>query len=121
MKQFIASVLSVVTLLFSYIGIKLPAIDIPGITTREVVGGYTQYRCVTDADRAVLNEALEKLDGVGFRPLLVQTQVVAGTNYHFVALATPVVPNPKPYLVYINVFKPLTGPAKQGAIEKMFG
>ena len=78
----------------------------------DIVGGYTADRAITDDDLKVFNEAMNGLVGVGYEPTLVATQVVAGTNYRFTAMATPVVLNPVPYKVYVYIFKPLQGPAQ---------
>ncbi|MCL2671141.1 MAG: hypothetical protein FWF10_03785 [Clostridiales bacterium] len=74
-----------------------------------IVGGYTEDRAVTEDDLAVFNAAMEHLVGVNYVPTLVATQVVAGTNYRFMATAMPVVPDAESYEVYIYIFQPLAG------------
>ena len=71
------------------------------------VGGYTTFRLVEAEDLAVFQEAAEGLAGVDFEPLIVATQIVAGTNYCFLCNATPVVLEPVPYLVKVTIHKPL--------------
>ena len=82
-----------------------------------LLGGYTAERAVTDEDLTVFNEAMPPLDGVGYRPVLVSTQVVAGLNYRFTVIASPVVRFPVPSLVHVFIFKPLEGPAELVSIE----
>ena len=77
-----------------------------------IPGGYTADRALTEDDLIVFNEAMDGLVGVDYKPALVATQVVAGTNFRFTAAATAVVPNAEPYKVYIYIFKPLQGPAQ---------
>jgi len=77
-----------------------------------LAGGYSADRSVTDEDLKVFNEAMNGLVGVSYKPTLVATQVVAGTNYRFTTTATPVVPNPVPFKAYVYIFKPLQGPTQ---------
>lgn len=74
-----------------------------------VLGGWTvpfyKEPDMNDGAYEVFEKAFAEWTGVGFNPFaLLGTQVVAGTNYAFLCLATPVVADPNPYwaIVYIN-------------------
>ncbi|MGO0881518.1 hypothetical protein ACTPDI_01955 [Clostridioides difficile] len=47
------------------------------------------------------------LKGVDYEPLIVATQVVAGTNFKFICNATAITNPPKDYLAEIIIFKAL--------------
>ncbi len=61
-------------------------------------GGFTKFRPVEEADLKLFQEAIGGLEGVNYEPLIVATQVVAGTNYKFICNAEAVVLNPRPNL-----------------------
>lgn len=69
-------------------------------------GGFTKFRPVEEEDLKVFQEAKGGLVGVDYEPLIVATQVVAGTNYKFICNAEAEVLNPRPYLAEISVFQP---------------
>ena len=71
------------------------------------VGGWSKFRAVEEEDLKVFNEAVGMLEGVGYEPLIVSTQVVAGTNFKFICNATSVTNPPQNYLAEIVVFIPL--------------
>lgn len=73
-----------------------------------VLGAYTKFRPLTKEDKKVFDLALEGLVGVDYEPLIVATQVVAGTNYKFVCNATIVYPDSIPFLAMVKVFAPLS-------------
>ena len=50
---------------------------------------------------------MEGLDGVGYTPLSVQSQVVKGTNYRFLCEATTVTLEPQTSQAMVTVYKPL--------------
>lgn len=75
------------------------------------VGGFTKFRVVNDDDLKVFHEALEGFTGSSFEPLIVSTQVVAGTNYKFICNAQMVTNPPIDYTAEIMIFKPLEGKA----------
>ena len=57
----------------------------------EIVGGYVDVEdgTLTDELKDIFNKALEGLTGATYEPIeLVATQVVAGTNYKFLANGT---------------------------------
>ncbi len=83
-------------------------------------GGYSEWNFdLTSEAMEVFNEALQGLMGVNYKPFAFATQVVAGTNYSFLAKARPVVPNPSLGVAKIHVFAPLPGqgPPKLGDID----
>jgi len=84
-----------------------------------LVGGYSQDRALTEEDMEVFNQALEGFTGVAYEPTLVATQVVAGLNYRFTTIATPVIPEPYSYPAYVYIFKPLSGPPELVKVEKI--
>ncbi len=70
-------------------------------------GGFTKFRPVEEDDLKVFQEAKGGLTGVDYEPLIVATQIVAGTNYKFICNAEAVVLNPHPYLAEVSIFQPL--------------
>ena len=67
---------------------------------------------MTDEYKAIFAQALEMLLGVDYEPIaLLGTQVVAGTNYCFLAKATVVYPDAQPKYVLVYVYKDLSGEA----------
>jgi hypothetical protein len=44
-------------------------------------GAYGPFRAVDPTTKAIFDKAMAGLLGVGYRPLIVASQVVAGTNY----------------------------------------
>jgi len=84
-----------------------------------IAGGYTEDRDVTPEDLEIFYKALEGLTGVAYEPSKVATQVVAGMNYRFTATATPVIPDPEPYMARVTIFAPLAGEPELVEIETM--
>lgn len=82
-------------------------------------GGWTSFRPLTSEDKDVFNKALNGLVGVGYEPLLVATQVVAGINYRFFCNAKVVYPNAPYYAAIILIFKPLQGDAHITSIQRV--
>ena len=77
-----------------------------------IAGGWSAWHSpVSEEAKTVLGEALAGWVGAKFEPLAFATQLVSGTNYAYLALATPVVPNAKAHPVSITVYKPLQGKA----------
>lgn len=72
-----------------------------------MVGAYTKFRGLEEADKKVFEEATSGLMGVNYEPLLVATQVVAGTNYKFICNATAVTNPPKEFAATVTVFQDL--------------
>ena len=84
----------------------------------QMSGAYSEDRELTEEDIAVFEEALSGLTGVVYEPLMVSTQVVAGTNYRFTCNATIVVPDAEPYTAYVYVFRSLDGEVELVEIER---
>jgi hypothetical protein len=73
-----------------------------------IVGGWTTYRKLTPEDRQVFDEAMKDFVGVKYTPLLVSTQVVAGTNYRYKCTAS-MPPTEVVWEAIVEIFKPLKG------------
>ena len=72
-----------------------------------LVGGWTPSASpeITEDLQAVFDKGLEGLLGVSYAPVAyLGSQVVAGTNYCFLAQATVVIPDARPtyVLIYLN-------------------
>lgn len=62
---------------------------------------------------AAFDKAMEGFVGVGYKPVaLLGTQLVAGTNYYFLCMATPVVPDPVSHWATVTVYADLAGNAE---------
>lgn len=72
-------------------------------------GAYSKFRILTNEDKEIFNMALKDLVSISYEPLIVASQVVAGTNYKFVCNATTIYPGASPYLAMITIFVPLSG------------
>lgn len=82
-----------------------------------VPGGYTDFRALTAADTLVFQTAIANLVGVTYQPIGVRTQIVNGTNYTFLALATLTTgTTTNSYYVLINVYQALDGTITLGTI-----
>ena len=67
---------------------------------------------LTDETKAIFAKALDGLVGVDYEPIAcLGTQVVAGTNYCFLAKATVVYPGAQPTYVLVYVYQDLEGNA----------
>ena len=92
-------------------------LDRKGSTTAEgLMGGWQDAselpNFLSEDENKVFEKALEGLDGVSYKPVaILATQVVAGTNYAFLATGTAVVENPVTHLYVINVYADLQGNA----------
>ena len=81
------------------------------ITEPQMVGAYTDFR-EPDADEIALFNSVMNEDYEGailYIPKLVKTQVVAGLNYFFLAIADPQQEGIEPYEVDIIIYQPLAG------------
>lgn len=78
-------------------------------TAQPLCGGYTGQRALTDDERQLFEDVTRELDGVGYVPESVATQVVAGINYRFICTAKTVTRRPETYQAEITVYKPLPG------------
>ncbi len=75
-----------------------------------IPGGYTDWSFdLTPEALDVFNKAFQGLIGVTYEPFAFATQVVAGTNYSFLAKKMTAIPNPPLEIVKIHVFAPLPG------------
>lgn len=89
-----------------------------GNTTPEGMGGgWTDNselpNMVGDDLTKSFNEALEGIMGVGYEPVCVlATQVVAGTNYAFLAKGTTVTPEAPTHLYIVSIYVAMDGSAK---------
>lgn len=73
-------------------------------------GGWTNFNFnISSAQSEIFKKALAGLLGVGYTPLAVATQVVAGTNYCFLSKATVVVPDAPESAAKVYIFQPLKG------------
>lgn len=80
-----------------------------------VLGGWSivDDTAPTDEAKAALSKALEKLVGANYEAVaLLETQVVAGTNYLLLCKITPVVPNPSSHYGIVSVYADLQGGAE---------
>jgi len=82
-------------------------------------GGYSAFEKLTAETEKVFHEALSHLIGVKYVPLLVSTQVVAGTNFLYICNATPVYPNAATYGVEVLIFRPLQGSPHVISIKRL--
>lgn len=75
-----------------------------------IAGGWTNFNfSISSAQSDIFKKALAGLLGVGYTPLAVATQVVAGTNYCFLCKAVVVVPNAPESAAKIYIHQPLQG------------
>ena len=94
--------------------IELPEMPNTDEPVAAVAGGWqVSYEPeMTEALSAVFMKALEGLTGVDYVPVAcLGTQVVAGTNYCFLAKATGVYPGALPKLVLVYVYEDFSGNA----------
>ena len=74
---------------------------------QDFVGGWTPNRPLEEEDRKLFEQALNGLVGVKYTPLEVSTQIVAGTNYHFICHAEMMTATPVIFYAKVCIFKPL--------------
>lgn len=72
-------------------------------------GGWTAFGPIDAQSRAVFDVAIAGLTGVGYKPLEVSTQIVAGKKYRFLCDATVVTLHASTYKAMVNIFEPLNG------------
>ncbi len=80
-----------------------------------LMGGWTPADdfAVTPEAKEIFDKGLEGLLGMNYTPLaLMGTQVVAGTNYCFLARGVEVYPNAQPAYYLIYLYKDLEGNVK---------
>ena len=91
-----------------------PAAPAPEKTVvREVpkAGGWSRFAMLSATDQAVFKETMAGLAGVGYEPLVVRKQVVAGMNYEYFCNARVVYPGTEWYPAMVLIHKPLKGSA----------
>lgn len=77
---------------------------------KAIFGGWTSFNFdVSDEAKAVFGKALDGLTGVGYTPLAVATQVVAGINYCFLCKGEVVAPGGHQIAAKVYIFEPLPG------------
>ena len=86
------------------------------VTPEGLMGGWQDTdslpNMLNDKENEVFEKAMEGLTGVGYQPVAtLATQVVAGTNYAFLALGTTVTAQPITHLYVVNVYADLQGNA----------
>ncbi|MEG1645414.1 MAG: hypothetical protein RR279_06165 [Alistipes sp.] len=74
-----------------------------------MVGGYTQQRPLTEADRTLFATATAKLEAPKYIPESVATQIVAGCNYRFICKIVTSSHEPRTTAAEIVIFQPLPG------------
>lgn len=74
-----------------------------------MVGGWSPFRPLDPEDLLIFNEAMEGFVGVSYRPLMVSTQVVNGTNYRFECEAKVVSPEASLEHALIEIYQPRDG------------
>lgn len=78
-------------------------------TTESIMtGAYTPFHCVNEQEKDLFEKVKLPL-GVDYDPILVSTQVVAGTNYKFFCNARVVYPEAPWYPAIVIIFQPLPG------------
>ncbi|MCL2109322.1 MAG: hypothetical protein FWH20_08275 [Oscillospiraceae bacterium] len=83
--------------------------NIEDLETPFIVGGYSEFRGLTDEDWEVFEEAMLSWTGVRYQPFAVATQVVSGTNYRFLCTAKDVYPGAQPTTKKVVIYKDLEG------------
>lgn len=83
-------------------------------STDKIVGGWQVFEettsACTDEEKAVFDKAVDGLDGVDYEPIRVLgTQVVAGTNYAFLARGTTVTAEPVAQWYVLVAYQDLDG------------
>lgn len=73
-----------------------------------IPGGWTAYNSsISDDAMIAFKEALDGHLGVIYTPLVLDSQVINGVNYHFLCDAQVVYPNAPHYAAFIQVYKPI--------------
>ena len=88
----------------------------------QVAGGWTKVEdgTMTPELQDIFDKAIEGLVGVNYEAVeLVETQVVAGTNYKFLAKGTTVTMPPMEGTYYVTVYKNLDGGVELLNIEQI--
>jgi hypothetical protein len=83
------------------------------------VGAYGPLEPLDTNTKEIFAKATKGLLGVGYTPLLVATQVVAGTNYFYICNARMVVPETQPFSAEVIIFQPLKGDPHITSIKRL--
>jgi hypothetical protein len=84
-----------------------------------LVGAYGPLEPLDTKTKEIFAKATKGLLGVGYTPLLVATQVVAGTNYFYICNARMVVPEAQPFSAEVIIFQPLKGDPHITSIKRL--
>ncbi len=88
----------------------ITGIESIGPKPHHVMGGFGNWEFeVNKKAKSVFEAAVKHLMGVNYKPLAVTQQLVAGTNYVFLADATPVIERPFSYPALVSIYQPLQG------------
>jgi hypothetical protein len=96
-----------------------PAPEKPMVREVPKAGGWSRFAMLSATDQAVFKETMAGLAGVGYEPLAVRKQVVAGMNYEFICNARVVYPGTDWYPAMLLIYKPLKGNAVIKKISKI--
>lgn len=77
---------------------------------KQAVGGYGPFEPLDPKTKDIFEKATKGLLGVGYTPLIVATQVVAGADYLYMCNAQVVYLGATPYPAEVIIFQPLEGP-----------
>jgi hypothetical protein len=72
-------------------------------------GGWSHFAPLNKEDKAVFNEAMKGMVGVGYTPLEVSKQIVNGINYKYICEAQVVYPGAKKSIVIVDIYAPING------------
>jgi hypothetical protein len=84
-----------------------------------MVGAYGAFQPVDSKTKDIFERALKGHLGVGYTPLIVSTQVVAGTNYLYMCNGQVVSPGAQPFPAEVIIFDPLEGPPHITSIKRI--
>lgn len=83
-------------------------------------GEFTPYKTkISKSEKQVFQQAMADLTGVGYSPIAVASQVVAGMNYRFLCNAQATVPNAPNSLAVVEIYQSLDGKVEQTGIKNM--
>jgi len=96
----------------------------PTLGGGDVTGGWEfsdiAAQNVSEDEQAILNKALEELEGVSYEAVdVIASQVVAGKNLAFLCKASVVSPDAVPYWAIVTVYKDVAGDATVSNIAKI--
>ncbi len=87
---------------------------------KKVFGAWTGFSfSLSKTATKVFNKAVKGIVGVGYTPLAVATQVVAGKNYCYLCKGVVVYPGSPEFAAKLYVYAPLEGPPHITEIERI--